>query len=180
MSEEILKALMELFALVVKQDGGILQNEREYVINFLEKQLGSNLLIKYVLLFDELTSAAKQVDDTSENNSPSVRDSVKIFNICKQINKTLNRGQKIVVIIRLYELINSSRKFTPQRLNIIAIVAEVFRVSPAEINSIDQFVRISEPDKLQNPEIMVLVPGKRFARSATKCMKDTQAQQLCS
>ena len=52
MSEEILKALMELFALVVKQDGGILQNEREYVINFLEKQLGSNLLIKYVLLFD--------------------------------------------------------------------------------------------------------------------------------
>ncbi len=102
MSEEILKALMELFALVVKQDGGILQNEREYVINFLEKQLGSNLLIKYVLLFDELTSAAKQVDDTPENSSPSVRDSVKIFNICKQINKTLNRGQKIVVIIRLY------------------------------------------------------------------------------
>ena len=134
MSEEILKALMELFALVVKQDGGILQNEREYVINFLEKQLGSNLLIKYVLLFDELTSAAKQVDDTPENSSPSVRDSVKIFNICKQINKTLNRGQKIVVLIRLYELINSSRKFTPQRLNIIAIVAEVFRVSPAEIN----------------------------------------------
>jgi ABC-type multidrug transport system ATPase subunit len=168
MSEEILKALMELFALVVKQDGGILQNEREYVINFLEKQLGSNLLIKYVLLFDELTSAAKQVDDTSENNSPSVRDSVKIFNICKQINKTLNRGQKIVVIIRLYELINSSRKFTPQRLNIIAIVAEVFRVSPAEINSIDQFVRISEPDKLQNPEIMVLEPGKKVCEICNK------------
>ena len=168
MSEEILKALMELFALVVKQDGGILQNEREYVINFLEKQLGSNLLIKYVLLFDELTSAAKQVDDTPENSSPSVRDSVKIFNICKQINKTLNRGQKIVVIIRLYELINSSRKFTPQRLNIIAIVAEVFRVSPAEINSIDQFVRISEPDKLQNPEIMVLVPGKKVCEICNK------------
>ncbi len=39
MSEEILKALMELFALIVKQDGGILISEREYVSDFLNKQL---------------------------------------------------------------------------------------------------------------------------------------------
>ncbi len=39
---------------------------------------------------------------------------------------------------------------------------------PAEINSIDQFVRISEPDKLQNPEIMVLVPGKKVCEICNK------------
>ena len=150
---------MELFALIVKQDGGILQNERDYVINFLEKQLGSNLLIKYVLLFDELTGSPKQVDDVPENTSPSVRDSVKILNICKQINRTLNRGQKIVVLIRLYELINSSKKFTPQRLNIISIVADVFRILPDEFTAIEQFVRSTEPEKLQNPAILVLRPG---------------------
>ena len=168
MSEEILKALMELFALVVKQDGGILQNEREYVINFLEKQLGSSLLIKYVLLFDELTSSAKQVQDTPENSSLSVRDSVKIFNICKQINKTLNKGQKIVVLIRLYELINSSKRVTPQRLNIIAIVAEVFKASPVEVAAIDQFVRSNEPEKLQNPAILVLMPGTKVCEICNK------------
>ncbi len=159
MSEEILKALMELFALVVKQDGGIIQNERDYVINFLEKQLGSNLLIKYVLFFDDLTGSAKQVDEIPENNSPSVRDSVKILNICKQINRTLNKGQKIVVLIRLYELINSSKKFTTQRLNIISIVSEVFRILPDEFTAIEQFVRSPEPEKLQNPAILVLRPG---------------------
>jgi ABC-type multidrug transport system ATPase subunit len=159
MSEEILKALMELFALVVKQDGGIIQNERDYVINFLEKQLGSNLLIKYVLFFDDLTGSAKQVDEIPENNSPSVRDSVKILNICKQINRTLNKGQKIVVLIRLYELINSSKKFTTQRLNIISIVSEVFRILPDEFTAIEQFVRSPEPEKLLNPAILVLRPG---------------------
>jgi ABC-type multidrug transport system ATPase subunit len=159
MSEEILKALMELFALVVKQDGGIIQNERDYVINFLEKQLGSNLLIKYVLFFDELTDSSKKVDEIPENNSPSVRDSVKILNICKQINRTLNKGQKIVVLIRLYELINSSKKFTTQRLNIISIVSEVFRILPDEFTAIEQFVRSTEPEKLQNPAILVLRPG---------------------
>ena len=37
MSEEILKALMELFALIVKQDGGMLLSEREYVSRLPEK-----------------------------------------------------------------------------------------------------------------------------------------------
>jgi ABC-type multidrug transport system ATPase subunit len=159
MSEEILKALMELFALVVKQGGGIIQNERDYVINFLEKQLGSNLLIKYVLYFDDLAGPAKQAGEIPENNSPSVIDSVKIFNICKQINRTLNKGQKIVVLIRLYELIFSSKKLTPQRLYIISIVSEVFRILPDEFLAIEQFVRSTDPVKLQNTAILVLRPG---------------------
>jgi ABC-type multidrug transport system ATPase subunit len=168
MSEEILKALMELFALVVKQDGGILQNERDYVLNFLEKQLGSNLLIKYVLLFDEFCGSVKQVEAIPENSSPSVRDSVKILNICKQINRTLNREQKIVVLIRLYELINSSKKFTPQRLNIISIVSEVFRILPDEFTAIEQFVRSTEPEKIQNPAILVIRPGTTICEICNK------------
>ena len=53
MSEEILKALMELFALIVKQDGGILMNEREYVSDFLNKQLTRETVKEYLALFDE-------------------------------------------------------------------------------------------------------------------------------
>ena len=168
MSEEILKALMELFALVVKQDGGIIQKERDYVISFLEKQLGSNILIKYILFFDDLTGSDKQADEIPENNATSVKDSVKILNICKQINKTLNKGQKIVVLIRLYELLNSSKKFTPQRLNIISIVAEVFRILPNEFTATEQFVRNIEPEKLQNPAILVLRPGTTVCELCNK------------
>ena len=53
MSEEILKALMELFALIVKQDGGMIMNEREYVVNFLTKQLTTENVKEYLALFDE-------------------------------------------------------------------------------------------------------------------------------
>ena len=53
MSEEILKALMELFALILKQDGGILMNEREYVSDFLNKQLTKETVSEYLALFDE-------------------------------------------------------------------------------------------------------------------------------
>jgi ABC-type multidrug transport system ATPase subunit len=159
---------MELFAIVVKQEGGILQLERQYVTNFLEKQLSSNIMIKYQLLFDEYTGSVKQVEDIPDSDSPSVRDSVKIFNICKQINRTLNREQKIVVLIRLFELINSSKKFTPQRMNIISIVAEVFRILPEEFTSIEQFVISTEPEKIRHPEILVLRPGTTVCEICNK------------
>lgn len=160
MSEEILKALMELFALIVKQDGGILQDERDYVINFLDKQLNTNTLIKYILLFDELTSSEKESVDIPETKGQSVGDSVKILNICKQINKRLNRGQKVVVLIQLYELVNTSKRFTPQRMNIISVVAEVFRILPDEFGAIEQFVRYDGAGEIQNPAILMLRPGK--------------------
>ena len=39
MSEEILKALMQLFAIIAKQDGGLGASEREFVESFLKQQL---------------------------------------------------------------------------------------------------------------------------------------------
>ena len=159
MSEEILNALMELFAIVVKQDGGMLKDERDYVTNFLKKQLGSNLMIKYQLLFDEYTGLVNEFCLIPDELFSSVKDYTKIFDICKQINRTLNREQKIVVLIRLFELINSSKKITPQRINIISIVAEVFGILSDEFNAIEQFVRNTDQDNIQNPAILVLNPG---------------------
>ena len=52
MSEEILKALMQLFAIIAKQDEGISEAERNYVENFLKTQLNDELVVDYLALFD--------------------------------------------------------------------------------------------------------------------------------
>jgi len=39
MSEEILKALTQLFAIITKQDSGVSEKERQYVINFFQTEL---------------------------------------------------------------------------------------------------------------------------------------------
>jgi hypothetical protein len=39
MSEEILKALTQLFAIITKQDGGATERERQFVINFFQTEL---------------------------------------------------------------------------------------------------------------------------------------------
>ena len=159
MSEEILKALMELFALIVKQDRGILLNEREYVSGFLNKQLTSDAVKEYLTLFDEHAGPVMQKSNISEPTAPSVKDSVKILGICKKINRTLNQEQKVVVLMRLYELVNTDRQFTLQRMNIINTVAEVFKISVPEFAAIEQFVKNNSPEDLVNPAILFLAPG---------------------
>lgn len=159
MSEEILKALMELFALIVKQDNGILAEEREYVLDFLSKQLNSESVNEYIALFDSHAGPLRQISETKEQLPPTVKDSVKIFGICKKINRTLNQEQKVVVLMRLYELVNTHQQFTLQRMNIINTVAEVFRIGSSEFSSLEKFVRNDSPEQLNDPSILVLAPG---------------------
>jgi len=156
MSEEILKALMQLFALIIKQDGGMLSSEREYVVHFLEKQLSHDSVSEYLELFDRDVGPLMDHAPEVENKPPTVKDSVKIFGICKQINRTLNQLQKVVVLMRLYELVNADKRYTLQRMNIINTVAEVFRIIPEEFKSIELFVKHDTDDEPGDSSILVL------------------------
>ncbi|MFP4489060.1 MAG: ATP-binding cassette domain-containing protein [Bacteroidales bacterium] len=162
MSEEILKALMHLFALIIKQDGGMLSSEREYVVTFLKKQVSHDTVNEYLKLFDRDVGPLMDHAPDTENKPPSVKDSVKIFSICKQINRTLTQSQKVVVLMRLYELVNADKRFTLQRMNIINTVAEVFRILPEEFKSIERFIKQDSDKDPGDSSILVL-------RQQSKC-----------
>src|SRR5512133_686344 len=151
MSEEILRALMEMFALIVKQDGGMLQGEKDYVSGFLTKQLPHKSVDEYMQLFLDNAGPIQEKGYKSSGDIPSVRDSVKILNICKTINRTLTQEQRVVSLIRAFELIDSDKQYTPQRMNIMNTIAEVFRISPEEFDSIRTFNREEKRDKFNDP-----------------------------
>ncbi|MFM8739216.1 MAG: TerB family tellurite resistance protein, partial [Cytophagales bacterium] len=114
MSEEILKALTQLFAIITKQDGGVTENERQFVINFFQTELDQDSIKEYLELYDNFSGYGKQGEE--KNKLTSVKDSVKTLGICKKINKTLSQKQKVVVLIKLLELVGSDKNFTPQRI----------------------------------------------------------------
>ncbi len=159
MSEEILKALMQLFGLIAKQDGGVESNETEYVRNFLKQQLSSEAVEAYYELFLQHAAEGKtnaKGEDDSKVQLTSMRDSVKILGICKKINKQLNREQKVVVLVRLYELIGADSKFTDQRMAIINTVADVFKLDRKEVEAIEAFTVQTEADKVDFSDILVV------------------------
>lgn len=158
MSEEILKALMQLFAIIGKQDEGVELSEREYVKAFLTSQLNDEAVKEYLALFDSFAGLDNngESEENSKKKLTSVKDSVRILGICKKINKTLTQEQKVVVLVRLFELVNADRKFTDQRMAIINTVAEVFNLSKEEFKSIETFVVKNRPEALDMSEILVI------------------------
>ena len=63
MSEEILKALVQLYAIITKQDGGVTDKEREFVINSFKRKLSHDLVKKYSELYDELVGDNRSSSD---------------------------------------------------------------------------------------------------------------------
>ncbi len=168
MSEEILKALMQLFAIIAKQDVGLSTNERVYVENFLRQQLNESSVKEYLALFDDYVGDKKASENEQEKKPKltSVKDSVKTLGIAKKINKTLTQKQKIVVLVRLFELVNSDKKFTPQRMAIIDTAAEVFNISKEEYKAIETFVVEENIENWDIPEILLINSKKNPTKKA--------------
>ena len=156
MSEEILKALTQLFAIITKQDGGVTENERQFVITFFRTELDQDSIKEYLELYDTISGYNKQGADDEKNKLTSVKDSVKTLGICKKINKTLTQKQKVVVLIKLLELIGSDKNFTPQRIEIINTVSTVFNIDQKEYNLIEKFIIAEKAEEINFADILVL------------------------
>lgn len=154
MSEEILKALTQLFAIITKQDGGVSENERQFVINFFQTELDQDSLKEYVDLYDEFSGYGK-VEEEGKSKLTSVKDSVKTLGICKKINKTLTQKQKVVVLIKLLELVGSDKNFTHQRMEIINTVSTVFNILKDENTLIESFIVTEDPKSLNFADILL-------------------------
>lgn len=168
MSEEILKALTQLFAIISKQDDGVTENARDYVIRFFRQELDQDSLKEYIDLYDTYSGYnSAETDKSGTSKLTSVKDSVKTLGICRKINKTLTQKQKAVVLIKLLEMIGSDRRFTAQRMEIINTVSSAFNIQEEEYKLIEGFVTATGPEALDFPSILV-VDSKQAATGRQK------------
>ncbi|WP_340152556.1 ATP-binding cassette domain-containing protein [uncultured Marivirga sp.] len=163
MSEEILKALTQLFGIITKQDGGATEKERNFVIGFFQQELDQDSIKEYLELYDKLVGWGEEPEKEEEDGKAkkkkltSVRDSVRTLAICKKINKTLTQKQKVVVLIKLLEMVSSDKNFTPQRMEIIDTVSNVFNIVKDEFKLIESFVTKTKSSDLEEFEDILSV-----------------------
>ncbi len=153
MSEEILKALMQLFAIIAKQDEGVEHNELAFVESFLTSQLKEDDVREYLGQFKK---QAGYGEDRGSKRLVAVNESVRVLGICRKINKRLDQKQKVVVLVRLFELVNADKKFSEQRMAIIKTVGQVFNISQDEFRSIENFVIKDELNELDDESILII------------------------
>src|SRR4030042_5587482 len=142
MSEQILKALMELFAIIARPEGD--GNDRRSVVeSVLLRQLNQELVSDYLDVFDAYYSKhqALQIERGDRRIGP---DSVKILRICNDINKELTQKQKFIVLVQLFEFAKADKhKISDQELEFIEVVTDSFYITREEQNLLKDFTTYS-------------------------------------
>ena len=156
MSEEILQGLMQLFAIISKQDEGTSAHQQEFVKSFLSSQLNQDKVKEYLGLYEEKAKPDERPDRQKEKKLTSMKDSIRSVALCRKINKTLTQKQKVVVLIRLFELLKTDRQYTPQRMGIINTAATVFNISEEELELVSNFSRNEDPYAFDHEEILLI------------------------
>ncbi len=159
MSERILKALMQLFAIVAKVDG-ITNTGRDIVQAFLKQQLNQELVDEYLKLFDQFIEGYHNLSDVTKKKKRTSVNSVKVLKICTEINQELTQKQKVVVVIRLIEFVNSSSEITEQELEFVETVSSTFNISDEEFKGYISFINSTETSIPDSTNILVLNNSK--------------------
>lgn len=157
MSERILRALMQLFAIVAKvdeishqdQETTLLQSTqgKEVIESFLKSELSSSDVQKYLNVFEEfLNSTRGKIYNKSGDKKRTSLHSVKILRICEQINKELTQRQKFIVLVRIFEFIHSDSITTEKEMDFIQTVADSFNISTQEYQLINDFIEATADD----------------------------------
>jgi ABC-type multidrug transport system ATPase subunit len=138
MSEKILKALMELFAIIASPESNE-KDRRSVVHSFLERQLNQELVKDYLSIFDDYYEK-HHILQGERGNKRIGADSVKVLRICNDINKELAQKQKVIVLVQLFEFVKSDiNEITEQEFAFITAVADSFYVPREEHDLIRDF-----------------------------------------
>ncbi|HMT27956.1 MAG TPA: ATP-binding cassette domain-containing protein [Bacteroidia bacterium] len=128
MSEKILKALMQLFAIIANSDQ-LTKEDRSVVEAFLRQQVSQAHHDYYLNFFDEYLKFLQGKANSGKMTKRVSVNSVKILRICSDINSELDQKQKYVVLVKIVEFAYSySEKIGDQELEFIETVASSFNI----------------------------------------------------
>jgi len=155
MKETVLNALLQLFAIIANvSEDGVSFKARSIVKTFLRQHLKTNLINKYLVVFDHYLEIHHPhlFGGGVSSSTQTLSDSDKLKHIAGEINRSLLQREKFIVFLRLVEFINEDDVMTSRELAFIRTVADSFNISRSELDNTKNFVLNAfgeiEPDKI--------------------------------
>ncbi|HNV52121.1 MAG TPA: hypothetical protein PKM28_04485, partial [Tenuifilaceae bacterium] len=176
MSESILKALMQLFAIIARPvtgdepEGSDYNDRRRVVEEFLKNQLNQDLVTEYLKVFDYYYNLYQEKQsEKSKSKKRTSSSSVRVLKICSQINEELIQQQKVVVLIKLLEFVKPEvGEVTEQEMAFISTVSETFYIPETEFKLLVDFVLNPFEQILPHPNILVVNNDKNYEKLGIK------------
>lgn len=162
MSEELLKAIIQLFAIVARER--VTEDERANIKEFLAVHLNQESSGYYLKLFDNHCTEYKVEEkkdelDVDDETLQFVEDWSRIMAIVKKVNLALTAQQKIVLIVKIIELVYADHMISERQDNLIFYIGEALKISRKDISSLKTFVMGEDLDELSSKDILIVDEG---------------------
>ena len=175
MSEKILEALMQLFAIISRPESNA-EERRAVVASYLESQLNKELSDKYVEVFNtEFRKVIEEDAKVTKKEKILARRAVRVLKLCTNLIEELDQSQRIIVLFQLLEFVKSEKVETKgpelaeakeQEKQFIELIAETFLISENDLKLISNFV--SSDKQLDDQSSYLIVNGQKNGIPASK------------
>jgi ABC-type multidrug transport system ATPase subunit len=162
MSEELLRAIIQLFAIVAKER--ITEDERQKIKEFLSLHLNQESIRYYLGLFDDFVKETKRhassdLANVDEETLQFVDDWSQIMQISKKVNQALTTQQKCVLVIKIIELVFADGELSERQSNLIFYIGEALKIPGKDLRAMQAFVTGQDIEELSSKNILVIDEG---------------------
>jgi ABC-type multidrug transport system ATPase subunit len=158
MSEKILRALLQLFAIIGK--GNAETYGTEAVRFFLKQQLSQDLVEEFLALYEHYLTLQNVGEEGEKRRKRTSVSSVKVIVLCDQINEELTQKQKTVVLIRLLEFIYSGGNAGEQEQEFVNTVASSFNIPEEEYQGIIHLISGAKDNAIDDTSNHLLISSQ--------------------
>ena len=160
MSEQLLRAIIHLLAIVAKEDD-VTEDERNAIQDFLIDNLSSEDVEPFMKLFDQMT------DHMSQDRKVSFSEEKEITLLARQVNKELTQQQKIIVLLKVIELIVADGEISDREASLLNVIGFSLNFREDEVNRIKAFV-IHKDERFLNASNILLVNSNKGILGGSK------------
>ena len=149
MSEQLLKAILRLFALVAKEDE-VTDQERDQIRIFLEGHVSYASVDSYLRMFDSFIGnlAPKTGDIATEVGN--------VDELCQQVNSDLTQKQKIVIVLEILNIIQADGNISDRENELVDAIGKNFKITAKELAAIKTFVLGQQVIQLDHSQILII------------------------
>lgn len=158
MSEQLLEAVIQLFALLARLDG-VGEKERSKMFNLLNSRLNKEVIGKYMDMFDRFC------DQELEYGNDELAE---ISRLIREINGQITQQQKIFLISELAQLIYADNILSDDENKAIHDIGKALNIDDEELTSIQDFVAAKSIEEFNSENVLIIsshldeVPEKCF------------------
>lgn len=162
MSEQLLKAIIQLFAIVAKER--VTEDERNNIKDFLSIHLNQESIPFYINMFDsylasQQVAVASGIDNVDEDTKEFVDDWANIMDITKEVNKALTMQQKVFITLKIIELVYVDQEISERQGNLIFYIGEALKLSRKTMTILRDFVIAEDMEELDSKNILLIDEG---------------------